>query len=575
MTLRMLLLTSAVALAACSHTTQTATSSSGMDMTGGMAMPPMKMAPMPAAYMGQADKPGAPVFTGLGNLHHAISSKNPQTQRFFDQGIDLLIGFNHAEAIRSFREAARLDPDCAMCWWGVSVALGPNINMTMPADAVAPAWQSLEMARALEPHASPEERAWIEALAARYSNDPSADRAKLDEAYAQAMGKLWHDYPDDLDAGVFYAEAMMDTQPWDYWQPDYKTPKGHAAEVISTLESIIARAPNHPGALHLYIHIVEASTTPERAEAAADRLETLMPEAGHIVHMPSHIYYRVGRYADAAHVNELAAKTDEDYIAQCKAQGYYPIGYYGHNIHFLWTSSEMLGRHAVALDAARRLVKAIGPDADKVNPSAELFYFTPLVTELRFGKWDAVLAEPSPPQNRRLDVAVSLYARGFAFANKGDLHQARTDRMKLAAMKGDAGLAKLDGFPVPASQMAEMSLDLLDGEIARKSGHLGEAIADFTKARDIELALPYTEPPYWHQPVSHLLGAALLAAHRPAEAEAVYRDSLMRYRLDGWAFAGLAQALDAQGKKQEGDAARRDFESAWQLADVKLTTSRF
>ena len=573
MKLHALLFVAASVLAACS--TPAPAPSSAMDMNGGMGMPPMKMAPMPAAYMGEADKPGAPVFTGLGDLHHPISTKNPQTQKFFDQGIDLLIGFNHAEAIRSFREAARLDPDCAMCWWGVSVALGPNINMPMPADAVTPAWQSLAMARSLEPHASVEERAWIEALAARYSADPKADRAALDEAYAQAMGRLWHAYPDDLDAGVFYAEAMMDTQPWDYWQADYKTPKGHGAEIISVLEGIIARAPNHPGALHLYIHAVEASTTPERAEAAADRLETLMPEAGHIVHMASHIYYRVGRYADAAHVNELAAKTDEDYIAQCKAQGFYPVGYYGHNIHFLWTSSEMLGRYAVARDAARRLVKAVGTDATKTNPAAELFYFTPIVTELRFGKWDAVLAEPLPPPDRKLDVAVALYARGFAFADKGDLKDARAARATLAAMKGDTGLATLEAFQVPASQMAQLSLDLLDGEIARKSGHLDEAIADFTGARAIELALSYTEPPYWHQPVSHLLGAALLAAHRPADAEAVYRDSLMRYRIDGWALAGLAQALEAQGKTSQAADARREFKTAWQLADVTLTGSRF
>src|SRR3984957_10481624 len=315
---------------------------------GGMLM----VGPMPSVYAGEADKPGAPVFQGLGDHNHPISTRNPQTQAFFDQGVNLLFGFNHAEAIRSFREAARLDPDCAMCWWGVAVALGPNINLPMPDDAVAPAWATLLKARALEPKASPEERAWVEALAARYSPDPKADRHALDAAFAKAMGELWRANPDDLDAGAFYAEAMMDTQPWDYWEQDGVTPKGHAAEIVSTLEGIIKREPNHPGALHLYIHAVEATTTPERAEAAADRLLVLMPGAGHIVHMPSHIYYRVGRYADAARVNELAAKVDEDYIAACKAQGYYPIGYYGHNIHFLWTSSEMMGRYGASIDAA-------------------------------------------------------------------------------------------------------------------------------------------------------------------------------------------------------------------------------
>ncbi|HEY2071880.1 MAG TPA: hypothetical protein VGG48_20135 [Rhizomicrobium sp.] len=538
------------------------------------AMPPMKMPPMPAVYKGQADKPGAPVFTGLGDLHHPISTKNPQTQKFFDQGIDLIIGFNHAEAIRSFREAARLDPDCAMCWWGVAFSLGPNINLPMPKDAVAPAWAALKMAQSLEAHASPEEREWIDALATRYSETPPADRSALDENFAQAMGKVWKAHPDDLDAGVFYAEALMDTQPWDYWQADYKTPKGHGAEIVATLESIIARAPNHPGALHLYIHAVEASTTPERAEAAADRLEVLMPEAGHVVHMPSHIYYRVGRYADAAHVNALAAKTDEDYIAACKAQGYYPIGYYGHNIHFLWTSSEMEGNYKASIDAAERLVKATDAyNAAATSPFTEFYGFTPIATDLRFGKWKAVLARPLPPHTLKLDTMVALYARGFAHANTGNLKAARHDRAELAAFYGPADFASYHEAPV--KDMGQMTLDLLDGEIARKSGHLTDAIAHFTRARDIEITLPYTEPPYWHQPVSHLLGAALLQAHRPADAEAVYRDSLTRYRMDGWALFGLAQALTAQGKKDEAAAARKQFATAWQLADVKLSSSRF
>jgi len=529
---------------------------------------------MPVVYMGQADKPGAPVFKGLGDHKHPISTQNVSTQMYFDQGVNLLFGFNHAEAIRSFREAARLDPHCAMCWWGVAFALGPNINLSMQGDAVAPAWDAISRARALEGFASPEEKEWIEALATRYVANPPKDRSMLDEVFAQAMGRLWRDHPDDLDAGVFYAEAMMDTQPWDYWQADYKTPKGHGAEIVSTLESIIQRAPNHPGALHLYIHAVEASTTPERAEGAADRLESLMPEAGHIVHMPSHIYYRVGRYADAAHVNELAAKTDEDYIAACKAQGYYPLGYYAHNIHFLWTSSEMDGRYAAAVDAAHRLARVTGVEAARLFPQGQLYVFVPVATQLRFGKWDAALAEPRPPSDLKLDVAVFLYARGIAFANKGDFKSAMRDRVLLAGMQNDPGLKAMEPL-VPATAMAEMSLALLDGEIARKKHNLSETIAQFTKAREIELSLPYTEPPYWHQPVSHLLGAAFLEANRPADAEAVYRDSLMRYRRDGWALHGLVQALDAQGKRDEAAAARKELAAAWQLADVKLASSRF
>jgi tetratricopeptide (TPR) repeat protein len=538
---------------------------------GGMLM----VGPMPAVYAGEADKPGAPVFQGLGDHRHPISTRNPQTQMFFDQGVNLLFGFNHAEAIRSFREAARIDPDCAMCWWGVAEALGPNINLPMPADAVAPAWAALQKARALEPKASAEERAWIEALAARYSADPKADRHALDEAFAKAMGELWRAYPDNLDAGTFYAEAMMDTQPWDYWQQDGVTPKGHAPEIVSTLEGIIRRDPNHPGALHLYIHAVEATTTPERAEVAADRLLTLMPGAGHIVHMPSHIYYRVGRYADAERVNEIAAKVDEDYIAACKAQGYYPAGYYGHNIHFLWTSSEMSGRYQGALDAARRLVKAVDAyNLAKEVPSAELYGFTPVATQLRFEKWDAVLAEPMPPKALLIDRAFWLYARGVAFAAKGDLKDAEAARSELDAVTSVSDFSRYEGFGIPAKAMATLGLSLLDAEIARAKGDKAGEVAQFRAAYAEMNNLPYTEPPWWHQPVAHLLGAALLDNHQPAEAEAVYRESLKTYRDDGWALFGLAQALDAQGKHDEAAQVRRHFDTAWSRADVKLASSR-
>lgn len=535
----------------------------------------MKMIdPMPAIYMGTADKPGAPMFKGLGTHHHKITTRNGKTQALFDQGVRLLFGFNHAEAIRSFREAARLDPKCAMCWWGVSFALGSNINLPMQEDANKPAWQALQNALALKAYASREERDWIDALAERYSSNPPANRARLDDAFARAMGELWKKYPNSLDAGTFYAEAMMDTQPWDYWEMDGVTPKGHAKEIVATLEGIIKTSPNHPGALHLYIHAVEASTTPQRAEAAADRLEKLMPGAGHIVHMPSHIYYRVGRYEDAAKVNALAALVDEQYIAACKAQGYYPIGYYGHNIHFLWTSSEMQGRFQAAMDAARRLVKAAdATGAANAGIQAQLFYLTPYATLLRFGKYDEILAEPLPPADQKLTSAVAHLARGFAYANKGDKANAAAERAALAALADDADLNAVQ--IIPASAMTQIALNQLDGEIARTSGDLGAAITFFAKAVSIEEALPYTEPPYWHQPTGHLLGAALLQAGRAKEAAAVYEKSLTFYRLDGWALYGLAQAQDAMGDSAGAAASRKALKSAWQLADVKLTGSRF
>jgi tetratricopeptide (TPR) repeat protein len=542
-----------------------------------MAMPPgmvMKMIdPMPALYMGEADKPGAPVFKGLGDHHHPVTTKNARTQLLFDQGVNLIFGFNHAEAIRSFREAARLDPHCAMCWWGVAFSLGPNINLTMPADAVKPAWQALQNAIALKRYASPQERAWIDALAVRYSSNPDADRAALDEDFARAMGAVWKAYPNDLDAGTFYAEAMMDTQPWDYWGQDGVTPKGHALEIVSTLEGIIKRAPKHPGALHLYIHAVEATTTPERAEVASDTLETLMPGAGHVVHMPSHIYYRVGRYADSAKVNALAATVDEQYIAACHAQGYYPVGYYGHNIHFLWTSSEMQGNYKTSIDTARRLVKASAGGAKSVGVGAQLYEFTPVVTYLRFGKWDEALAEPLPPNDQKLTLVMAHLARGFAYANKGDKANAAGERAALAALVGDPVLAGYQGLP--GALLAKLSLAELDGEIARTAGDLKTAVDDFEMAVGYADDIPYSEPPYLHQPASHLLGAALLQAGRAKEAETVYRKSLETYRMDGWALYGLAQAQDAMGEHAAAAATRKEFALAWQFADVKLATSRF
>jgi tetratricopeptide (TPR) repeat protein len=289
--------------------------------------------------------------------------------------------------------------------------------------------------------------------------------------------------------------------------------------------------------------------------------------------MPSHIYYRVGRYDDAAKVNTLAALVDEQYIAACHAQGFYPVGYYGHNIHFLWTSSEMQGRYQAAIDAARRLVKAVGPDAAKMGPQAQLYYFTPVATLLRFGRWDDILAEPLPAADLKLDLVIAHLARGFAYANKGDMTNAAAERAALAALVDDAVLASYAG--IPAKQMAQISLDELDGEMARVSGKLDAAITAHTSAAAREHALPYTEPPYWHQPVSQLLGAVLLQAGRAKEAEAVYRESLMSYRLDGWTLYGLALAQDAQGHHADADVTRKEFADAWQLADVKLTTSRF
>ena len=558
----------AAAAAAASLWAGAAAAQHDMSKMKGMGM---GLPPMPAIYSGQADKAGAPVFGDLGG-HSMPVTASPEAQKFFDQGVRLVFGFNHAEAIRSFREAARLDPNCAMCWWGVAFALGPNINLPMQDDAIIPAWMALQHAQSLASKASPKEQAWIAALSKRYAESKTADRAALNAAFAAAMGEMAKQYPDDVDVLTFWAESMMDTQPWDYWEADLKTPKGHGAAIVATLEKVMQLAPNHPGALHLYIHAVEASTTPERAEPAADRLLTLMPSAGHIVHMPSHIYYRVGRYADAAAANEKAAQVDEDYIAACRAQGFYPAGYYGHNIHFLWTSAEMEGRYQAAIDASRRLVKAVdAPNLSKQMSIAELYNFTPVVTLLRFGKYREILAEPAPDRALELDTAMWLYARAFAQANTGDLKGARASRDRIAALQ-KIKFDKYVAFNVPAEAMIPVALASVDGEIARKSGDLAAAATHFRKAQQLERALPYTEPAYWHRPVAHLLGAVLLEAGKPAEAEAVYQDSLHHYRRDGWALAGLVKALEAQGK--DAAQARADLAEAWKRSDTKLETSR-
>jgi tetratricopeptide (TPR) repeat protein len=568
------LLSASLAPLISSQSVIAAETSGQMSMAGGDAMlMNMSLPPVPPMLEQKGDKPGAPLFDGYGDHHHSISTSNPKTQAYFDQGVRMLFAFNHPEAIRSFREGARLDPHCAMCWWGVAFALGPNINQEMHDDAIGPAWQAVEMARALEPHASPEEIAWIEAIAMRYAPDPPKDRAPLDQAFARAMRRLWSEYPQDLDAGVFAAEAMMDTQPWDLWSTDGATPKGYATDIVSSLESILRQEPLHPGALHLYIHTVEASDTPERAEAAADKLETLMPAAGHIVHMPSHIYFRVGRYADSMKVNLRAAATDEAYAAACHAQGYLPLGFYFHDIDVLWTSAEMAGNYRISIDAARRVVKA-----EMTYPSDRQWdgpLDTALLTNLRFGKWDQVLAEPRPAAKWNISNAMWLYAQGFAAANMRDFVRANKDRSELAGMVSRKAFAGDYDRRGSHMQMAEIGLALLDGEIARLNSHLDDAIANFRKARDIEQTLHYGEPPSWHQPVSHLLGAVLLQAGKPAEAEAVYRDSLKTYRVDGWALFGLSQALDAQGKSTDAARAREEFAQAWRLSDVKLASSRF
>jgi tetratricopeptide (TPR) repeat protein len=522
---------------------------------------------------------GAPLFDGMGEYHRAITTADPGAQRYFDQGMVLAFAFNHAEAIRSFRAAQRLDQQCAMCFWGEALATGPNINVTsngktiMSSDEQVAAFAALEKARALSSSATEVERDLIAALGERYSATPVEDRISLERAYAEALGELAARYPEDDDIAGFYAEAWMNTMPWDYWS-DGETPRPETVPVIAALERIIARSPRHPHALHLYIHAVEASSNPGRAEDEADTLTGLVPGAGHLVHMPAHLYWRVGRYHDAAEANVRAAAVDEAYIAQCNAQGFYPAMYYPHNIHFLWAASSMEGRSAVAIDAARKVAANVRLEQIDQFPAVEFFHTIPLLALVQFGRWDEVLAEPEPRADLAYSAAIRHYARGVAYASKGDLAAARAEHAALVPLKENDRVMVINGNGYPAVALLTIADELLLGEIALAEGSNDTAIAHFTTAVEGQDALPYMEPPFWYYPTRQSLGLALLRADRAAEAEQVYLRDLETYPHNGWSTYGLIQSLEAQGKTEEASMHREHFAAMWSLADVELSASR-
>ncbi len=522
---------------------------------------------------------GAPLFEGMGDYHRVIDTKDPGAQRYFDQGMVLAFGFNHAEAIRSFRAAQKLDPSCAMCFWGEALATGPNINVTAKGKAImspeeqVAAFKALENAVTLTNGKPDIERDLIQALTERYAPAPVDDRAALDQAYAAALGELVTKYPADDDIAAMYAEAWMNTMPWNYWS-DSETPRPEIVPVIAALESTIARSPKHPLALHLYIHAMEASSTPQKAEAAADTLYKLVPGSGHLVHMPAHIFWRVGRYNDAAEANVQAAKVDEDYIAACNAQGFYPAMYYPHNIHFLWAASSMQGQGKVAIEAARKVAANVRLEQIDQFPTVEFFHTIPLLSLVQFGHWDEILTEPQPRADLAFSNAIWRYARGIALANKGDIRGAKAEQAALVPLKANEKVMKLDGSDYPASQLLAIADNLLLGEIALASGDSTTAVAKFTAAVASQDALPYTEPPFWYYPTRQSLGAALLKAGKAAEAEAVYRKDLEVYPHNGWSTFGLIQALDAQKKTADADMQREHFKAMWQFADIELKGSR-
>ncbi len=523
---------------------------------------------------------GAPLFEGMGDHHHAITTSAPWAQRYFDQGLIIDFAFNHAESARSFRAAQTLDSNCAMCYWGEALALGPNINVTsngkaiMSDDARIAAHAAVQKASELKDKGSEQERDYINALALRYNGDPGSPREPLDLAYADAMRTLHHKYPDDDDAASLFAEALMTTMPWDYWV-DPENPKPFTEEVIAALETVLERSPDHPLALHLYIHAVEASSSPERAEPAADMLTNLVPGAGHLVHMPAHIYWRVGRYHDASEANILAADVDENYIAQCNAQGFYPALYYPHNIHFLWAASSMEGRSELAIKSARRVAANVRLEVIEEFPMVEFFHTIPLLALTQFGRWDELLQEPQPAAELDFSNAIWHYVRATAFARQGDPVSAKAEYAALVPLRESSKVHFLDTIDYPASQLLLIADELAQGEIATAENNAAEAVTHFTAAVAAQDELPYTEPPFWYYPTRQSLGKALLTVGDAAAAEAVYRSDLEIYPRNGWSMFGLVKSLEAQGKTSEAEAMQQKLDSVWVEADVALTSSRF
>lgn len=508
-----------------------------------------------------------PLYTDLGAHHKRISTRVSATQQYFDQGLRLVYGFNHAEAIRSFTRAAELDPTCAMCYWGIALAHGPHVNAPMDSASGVAAYAAVQKALSLKSHATAPERVYIEALAQRYEEDPPTDRARLDISYSRAMGKVVKTYPKDLDAATLYAESLMDLRPWNYWRPD-RTPYPGTQEIVHQLRSVLTRNPNHPGACHYYIHAVEA-VNPKAAVPCAERLAQLMPGEGHMVHMPAHIYIRVGRWNDAIQANHHAIHSDEVFIEGQHPMGVYPLAYYPHNIHFLAFASTMAGRSAQAIEAANTLTSKVNLDAARqVGLLQEMLPYH-VLTLTTFGKWDKILAAPLPPEDIRFSSAMAHYARGVAHAAKAEWAEAQEALDRVTA--GDAAT------PEGAEGKTALSIAVhaLSGEIATRRGDLDMGITHFKEAAKIEDAGLYFEPPKWYYPIRHSLGAVLLKAGQYAEAEKVYREDLRRFPENGWSLFGLAQALRAQGKESDAVAEEARFRRAWVDTDVTLTASRF
>jgi tetratricopeptide (TPR) repeat protein len=518
-----------------------------------------------------ADNGPAPLLDGLGHLHHAITTSKPEAQRYFDQGLTLVYGFNYDEATRSFRYAAKLDPNCAMAYWGIALTLGPNYNdPDIDAARRKSAYEASQKAVSLAGSAKPGEQAFIRALAKRYSADPKADPKKLNVDYAQAMRDVMRQNPADSDAAVLFADAAMNVHPWQLWKHDGQPEEG-TREIVDVLEGVLKRDPNHIGANHLYIHAVEASQKPERALASAKRLTGLAPGAGHLVHMPAHIYIRTGDYHGASLANQHAVGIDQGYVNKYHVTGMYPVMYYTHNLHFLAVSSSMEGRFDEANRIATKVVTGMTPFA-KETPMAEWFLPTKMLVLIRFRQWEDLAQVPEPDKSLRILHAVWHFGRGMAFTGLARLDKAVAERDALSAEVKAVPPEAMLGFN-SAQQVLGIAAGMLDGYIARGQRNYKRAGELLSKAAQAEDKLNYDEPPDWYLPPRESLGAVLFTDGRYADAEAAFRAELKAHAKNPRALFGLAQCLQAEKKAAEAAAVRKEFEAGWKNADVKLKMS--
>ena len=520
--------------------------------------------------------PAPPLFDTFGDLHRDIGTSVPEAQRYFDQGLRLTYGFNHQAAGNAFAYAAQLDPKCAMCVWGQALVLGPNINLAMAPEAAPQAAALAKRALSLAGNAKAADRALIEALAVRYQDPAPADRKALDQAYADAMAKVVAQFPEDDDAQAMYAESLMDLTPWNYWSPAGK-PNADTPKIVGAIETVLARNPRHIGAIHYYIHAVEASDDPARAERLADTLGDLSPGSGHLVHMPAHIYIRTGRYNDATLVNFRASTADKDFLAVCKgSNGMYPLGYVPHNWHFATLSAGLMGSRALATQASdQTLQRADMAQLDALN-FMQHFVVVPMQTQVRFGEWDAILARSQSPAPQAYPTGIWHFARGMAQVRKGNAAEAERELQALQKLADDPELAKLMiGTTNLAGDLLKVGAGVLRGELASSQGRHDDAIASLRAAAAIEERLTYNEPADWPLPVSNYLGTALLKAKRPAEAAKAFEHDLTKFPKNGWALHGLAQAQDAMGDQKAAAETRKQFQAAWQWSDTRLEGAVF